>query len=402
MTDAPKLPMSGVRVLDVATFLAAPFCATIFGEFGADVIKIEHPQYGDPLRGLGLKTENGETLTWMSEARNKRSMTLNLGNKQGANVFKELVKGADVVVENFRPGTMERWGLGYEELAVINPRIVMVRITAYGQDGPYKDRPGFARIAHGFGGLSYLAGESGSRPVVPGSTSLADYISGLYAAIGAMLALREAERSGHGQSVDMALYESIFRLLDEVAPAYAKFGVVRERMGADTATIVPHSHYQCADGNWIALACSSDKIFARLAHVMGRDDLVSPTAYATMKQRIDARDYINECVATWAKNHTRADLMTECEAAEVPCGPINNIADIFQDEHFAARGNLVSMQTEDSGELTVPGVFPRLSRTPGRITHLGRHKGQDTSQLLHELLGMTETQITSLREAGAI
>lgn len=402
MNGSEKLPMAGVRVLDAATFLAAPFCATIFAEFGADVIKIEHPQHGDPLRGLGLKTENGETLTWLSEARNKRSMTLNLGHQQGAAVFKELVKGADVVAENFRPGTMERWGLGYEDLAAINPRIVMVRVTAYGQDGPYKDRPGFARIAHGFGGLSYLAGEPGSRPVIPGSTSLADYISGLYAAIGAMMALREAERSGRGQSVDMALYESVFRLLDEVAPAYAKFGVVRERMGADTATIVPHSHYECADGNWIALACSSDKIFARFAQVMGREDLVAPDAYATMQQRIDARVYINETVATWVKNHTRAALMAACEAAEVPCGPINSIADIYQDEHFVARGNLVRVQTEDAGELTVPGVFPRLSRTPGRITHLGRHKGQDTSQLLHELLGMTETQIASLRECGAI
>lgn len=400
--SAERLPMTGVRVLDVATFLAAPFCASIFAEFGADVIKIEHPQHGDPLRGLGRTTENGDTLTWMSEARNKRTITLNLGHPQGAAIFKELVKDADVVAENFRPGTMERWGLGYEELAAINPKIVMVRVTAYGQDGPYKDRPGFARIAHGFGGLTYLAGEAGSRPVIPGSTSLADYISGLYAAIGALLALREAEHSGRGQAVDMSLYESIFRLLDEVAPAYAKFGVVRERMGADTATIVPHSHYQCADGNWIALACSSDKIFARLAEVMGRQDLVAPDAYATMQLRIEGRDFINQAVGDWVARHTRAELMTLCGAAEVPCGPINNIADIFEDEHFAARGNLVRVQSEGAGEITVPGVFPRLSRTPGRITHLGRVKGRDTREVLAELLGLTDDRIAALRDSGAI
>lgn len=402
MSAAARLPLTGVRVLDVATFLAAPFCASIFAEFGADVIKIEHPQHGDPLRGLGRTTENGATLTWMSEARNKRTMTLNLGNPQGAAVFKELVKGADVITENFRPGTMERWGLGYDDLAAVNPKIVMVRVTAYGQDGPYKHRPGFARIAHGFGGLTYLAGEPGSQPVIPGSTSLADYISGLYAAVGALLALREAEHSGRGQAVDMGLYESIFRLLDEVAPAYGKFGVVRERMGADTATIVPHSHYQCADDNWIALACSSDKIFARLATLMGRHDLVAPDAFATMQQRIEGRDFINETVSKWVARHTRAELMAACDAAEVPCGPINSIADIFEDEHFAARGNLVRMASEGAGEITVPGVFPRLSRTPGRITHLGRSKGQDTTEVLQELLGMDAARIAALKDSGAI
>lgn len=402
MSQTTRLPMSGVRVLDCATFLAAPFCATIMAEFGADVIKIEHPQHGDPLRGLGRRAENGETLTWMSEARNKRTITLNLGHPMGAAVFKQLVKEADVVTENFRPGTMERWGLGYDELAAINPRIVMVRVTAYGQDGPYKNRPGFARIAHGVGGLTYLAGEPGARPVIPGSTSLADYISGLYAAIGALLALREAEHSGQGQSVDMGLYESVFRLLDEVVPAYAKFGVVRERMGADTATIVPHSHYECADGNWVALACSSDKIFARLAELMGRTDLIAPDAYATMQQRIDGRDLINETVGAWVRRQTRAELMQACEGAEVPCGPINSVADICEDPHFAARGNLVRMLSDGAGELTVPGVFPRLSRTPGRITHLGRLKGRDTREVLTELLGMTEEQFAVLRDCGAI
>ncbi|MDO8277791.1 MAG: CoA transferase [Burkholderiaceae bacterium] len=402
MSDDTQLPMAGVRVLDAATFLAAPFCASILAEFGADVIKIEHPVHDDPMRKMGTVSDNGDTLMWVSETRNKRAMTLNLSNPKGAALFKEMVQNVDVVVENFRPGTMERWGLGYKDLAAINPRIVMVRITAYGQDGPYKDRPGFARIAHGFGGLTYLAGEAGQRPVIPGSTSLGDYISGLYSTIGVMMALREAERSGKGQVVDMALYESVFRLLDEVVPAYARFGMVRERMGPDTAILVPHSHYECADGHWIALACSSDKMFARLAHVMGRDDLAASDAYASMPQSIEGRDKINAIVATWIRQHRRADLMKICAEAEVPCGPINSVADIFQDPHFAARKNLVRVQTDDAGEVTVPGVFPRLSRTPGHITHLGRRKSQDTSEILKELLNKSEADIAALKESGAI
>jgi crotonobetainyl-CoA:carnitine CoA-transferase CaiB-like acyl-CoA transferase len=297
---------------------------------------------------------------------------------------------------------MERWGLGYEDLAAINPRIVMVRVTAYGQTGPYRNRPGFARIAHGVGGLTYLSGEPGSRPVIPGSTSLADYISGLYAAIGALMALREAEASGHGQVVDMGLYESVFRLLDEMVPAFGKFGIVRERMGADTPNIVPHSHYQCADGTWIALACSSDKIFARLANLMGQPELAAADAYATMAQRVAGRDAINHAVSTWIGAQTRAQLMAACEQAEVPCGPINSVADIFEDPQFAARENLVDVKTPDAGEVTVPGVFPRLSRTPGRITHLGRAKGEDTAAVLSELLSLTQVDLASLKAAGAI
>jgi crotonobetainyl-CoA:carnitine CoA-transferase CaiB-like acyl-CoA transferase len=400
--SSAALPLSDVRVLDVATFVAAPFCATMLAEFGADVIKVEHPIHGDPLRGLGRQAKGGETLTWLSEARNKRTMTLDLGKPEGAALFRQLVREADVVTENFRPGTMERWGLGYDALAQVNPRIVMARVSAYGQDGPYKDRPGFARIAHAFSGLTYLAGEAGQRPVIPGSTSLGDYITGLYAMIGVMMALRERERSGCGQYIDVALYESTFRLLDELAPSYAMFGVVRERMGADTATIVPHSHYRCADGNWVALACSSDKMFARLAGVMGRPELASDPNYATMPARIEHRDAVNALVSAWIGSQTRNELMAACIEAEVPCGPINSIADIFADPHFAARGNLVRMESAEAGEVIVPSVLPRLSRTPGRIEHLGRHKGEDTDAILTELLALSADRIAALRRDGIV
>ena len=395
-------PMKGLRVLDAATFLAGPFCAAVFAEFGADVIKIEHPQHPDPLRHLGPLTESGDCLTWLSEARNKRTITLDLGQQEGAALFRELVLKSDVVIENFRPGTMERWGLGWRDLSALKPDLVMVRITAYGQDGPYRNRPGFARIAHAFSGLTYLAGEPGGPPVIPGSTSLGDYITGLYGAVGALMALRHRDATGEGQFVDAALYESTFRMLDELAPAYAKHGVVRERMGPDTATIVPHSHYQCADGNWVALACSSDKIFARLARAMDRADLLQPGTYDTMQSRVDARDFINGLVTDWIGGKSRDELMAICLDKDIPCGPVNSIADIFADPHYKARGSMTTLTHAQVGDVVIPSVLPRLSRTPGEIRHLGHGHGEDSAEIYRELLGLTAEKLAALKARGIV
>ncbi|HEX4208771.1 MAG TPA: CoA transferase [Candidatus Binataceae bacterium] len=395
--DSSAMPLSGIRVLDAATFLAGPFCATILSEFGAEVIKVEHPKIDDPLRNLGMRAENGETLIWMSESRNKRNITLNLGRPEGAELFRKLAEKADVVIENFRPGTMEKWGLGYADLKAINPRLVMVRITAYGQTGPNKDRPGFARIAHAFSGISYLTGDPGGKPATQGAMGFGDYLSGLYGALGTMLALRHRDNTGIGQYIDVALYESVFRFLDELVPAFARFGIVRERMGADTAAIVPHSHYQCADGSWIALACSSDKMFERLANAMERHELATDPRYAGMHARVEHRDEINTIVAGWVGSHTREELMRICLEAEVPCGPINTIADIFADPHYQARENLVKVTDAELGEVVIPSIVPRLSLTPGKINHLGRHKGVDTESVLHDWLGLDASHIAGLR-----
>ncbi|MGH7987530.1 MAG: CaiB/BaiF CoA transferase family protein [Candidatus Binataceae bacterium] len=400
--NAREQPLSGIRVLDAATFLAGPFCATILSEFGAEVIKVEHPKIHDPLRDLGMRAENGETLMWLSEARNKKTITLNLSIPEGAEIFRKMVRRADIVVENFRPGTMERWGLGYEALSAINRGLVMVRISGYGQSGPYKDRPGFARVAHAFSGLSFLTGEADGRPAAPGSMALGDYLSGLYGALGSLLALRHREHTGVGQYIDVALYESVFRFLDELAPAFARFGFVRRRMGADVANIAPHSHYQCADGNWVALACSSDKMFERLAGAMGRPELAADEKFARMHARVANRDAINAIVAEWIGLHTRDELMRICLQAEIPCGPVNSIADIFADPHFAARGNLMKIEDAEVGELVLPSIVPRLSRTPGQITHLGRHQGADTDEVLHEWLGLEGTELAGLRTRGVI
>jgi crotonobetainyl-CoA:carnitine CoA-transferase CaiB-like acyl-CoA transferase len=398
----PAAPLAGVRVLDAATFVAAPFGATILADFGADVIKVEHPTAGDPLRKFGTPTEIGDTMVWLSEARNKRLITLDLSQAKGRDLFLKLAEQSDVVVENFRPGTMEKWGLSFEALRAVNPRIVMLRVSAYGQTGPYKGKPGFARVAHGFSGLSHLSGMTDGPPVVPGSTSLADYVSGMWGAVGVLLALRVVERTGEGQMIDVSLYESIFRLLDELAPAYAKFGDVRNRMGADVAHVVPHGHWQTSEGKWVALACSSDKMFLRLAELMGRAELAAPDRYATNIQRLKGRAEINAIIAQWIGQMTMEEAVACCDRAGVPCGPILAIDDIFRNPQYAARGNLERVEHPVLGEIVVPAAMPRLSTTPALLRHLGNTLGFDTVAVFQTLLGLDDDAIASLRADGVI
>jgi crotonobetainyl-CoA:carnitine CoA-transferase CaiB-like acyl-CoA transferase len=257
-------PLQGIRVLDVSSFLAGPFCSTQLAEFGAEVIKIELPKVGDALRKFGTITKAGDSLPWLQECRNKKSATLDLRKPEGAEILKRLVSQADVLVENFQPGTLEKWGLGWEVLKTQNHKLVMVRISGFGQTGPYSPRPGFGRIGNAFGGLSYLAGYPDRAPVTPGSATIPDYLAGLYGALGVMFALRARDMTGRGQFIDIGLYEPIFRILDELAASYHYNGYVRERMGPGTVNVVPHSHYPTKDGRWIAIACTSDKIFERL------------------------------------------------------------------------------------------------------------------------------------------
>lgn len=395
------LPMSGVRVLDCATFIAAPFAASILGEFGAEVIKVEQPGEGDPFRKFGTPAER-DTLAWLSEGRNKKSVTLNLRDPKGAEIFRQLIAKSDVLCENFRPGTLEKWGLGWEELKKINPRLVMLRVSGYGQDGPYRDRPGFARIAHAFGGLTYLAGLPGELPVTPGSTSLADYMSGLYGAIGVLLALRQRDKNGAGQYIDMALYESVFRALDELAPAFFKIGKLREPEGTGTTNACPHGHFRCGDGRFVAIACTSDKMFERLAQVMGRPELAAEDMFRTTRQRLARHKEVDGIVAGWMHSMSRDEVMAACVAGEVPCGPINSIADIAEDPHFAARGNLLRMVDELAGEVVIPNVLPRLSDTPGRVTSLGPALGADNDAIYGDLLGLGAEQRAALKDAKVI
>lgn len=402
--DGRAGPMEGVRVLDIATFIAAPFCGTLLAEFGAEVIKVEQPGVGDPLRRFGTASasDTGDTLIWLQEARNKKSITLDLRKPEGGELLKRLVAESDVLVENFRTGTLERWGVGWEDLREVNPRLVMVRITGFGQTGPKANDPGFARIAHAFSGLSYLAGVPDGPPLMPGSTTLGDYLAGTYGALGVLMALRAAERTGEGQYIDIALYEPVFRYLDEMAAAYAHNGYVRERMGADTVNVVPHSHYPTADGKWVAIACSNDRMFERLAAVMKRPDLAAPERFGPTANRLERRAEVNEIVTKWTSSLPQAEILAICKAGEVPCGPIHSIADIFADAQYAARGDLIEFEDVRAGKVTMPAVFPFLSGTPGRVDHLGPPLGEHVNDVLGGLLGLGEEEIARLREGKVI
>ncbi len=396
-----KPALNGVRVLDVATFIAAPYAASILGEFGAEVIKVENPKGGDPWRHFGTATNQpGMSLSWLTEARNKRSITLNLRDPEGAALFKRLVADADVVCENFRPGTLEKWGLGWDVLSEINPGLVMMRISGYGQTGPYRDRPGFARIGHAVGGLTYLSGLSGEIPVTPGSTSLGDYMSGMYGAIGIMMALRHRDTTGEGQVIDMALYESVFRVLDEIAPRYAFEGHVREPEGTGTVNACPHGHFSTGDGKYMAIACTTDKMFERLCAAMDRPDLLE--AYGDQSVRLANRDKVIPEVEAWTCSLDREDIMRRCIDHEVPSGPINSIADIFADPHFQARENIVTVSVPGIGDVPVPGVLPKLSLTPGDIRSLGPSLGDANEAIYGGELKLSDTEIADLEARGII
>lgn len=399
MSEDTPLPLTGIRVIDVATVIAAPYCATLLGEFGADVLKVEHPIGGDALRRFGTPTQRGDTLTWLSEGRNKRSVTLDLQHPDGVQVFKQLIAQTDVLCENFRPGTLEKWGLGWETLHELNPRLIMLRVTGYGQTGPYKNRPGFARIAHAVGGIAYLAGMPKGTPVTPGSTTLGDYMTGLYGCIGVLMALRHRDRTGRGQYVDAALYESVFRCTDELAPAYGMYGMVRQRHGSmHNDFACPHGHFPTRDGKWVAISCATDKLFTRLANAMGRPELASSSTYGDQKTRLEHRHDVNEIVRDWCGSLTREEVLERCYATGTPAGPLNNIADIFGDRQFHARRNLQAFDLQETGEtIIVPTVIPKLSETPGQIRHLGPTLGEHTDEVLRELLGMDEQQIAALR-----
>jgi crotonobetainyl-CoA:carnitine CoA-transferase CaiB-like acyl-CoA transferase len=395
-------PLEGIRVIDVSSFLAGPFCATQLAEFGAEVIKIELPVVGDPLRKFGTITKTGDSLPWLQECRNKKSVTLDLRMPEGAEILRRLVSKADVLVENFQPGTLEKWGLGWEILEIRNRKLVMVRISGFGQTGPYSSRPGFGRIANAFGGLSYLAGYPDLPPVTPGSATIPDYLAGLYGAFGAMLALRARDVTGRGQFIDIGLYEPIFRILDELAAAYHHNGFVRERMGPGTVNAVPHSHYPTRDGKWIAIACTSDKIFARLAELQGEPALAGEGKWGKVKNRERHRAEVDAWVAKWTRSYDLADLVASCSKFEVPCAPVYSIAEMFKDPQYKARENIAYFKDPRIGEIAMPNVCPRLSDTPGSIEWLGPELGQHNEEVYRGLLAMSDAELRRFMERGVI
>ncbi|MCE2902491.1 MAG: CoA transferase [Gemmatimonadetes bacterium] len=397
------MPLAGIRVIDVGNFLAGPYAASILGEFGAEVLKVEHPLAGDPMRRFGTPTRRPDaTLKWLSEGRNRKSVTIDLRQPEGVQLFLRLVEKSDVLIENFRPGTMDEWGLGWGPVHAANPRLVMLRVSGYGQTGPYRRRAGFAHIAQAFGGLNYLCGFPGETPTLPGTVPLGDYIASLFGAIGILVALRHRDATGRGQMIDVGIYEAVFRVLEEIAGVYGAQGTVREREGSGSFVAVPHGHFRTRDDKWIAIACTTDKMFERLSVAMGQPHLSSSTLYGEQRKRLAARDLVNQLVIEWVGSLTRDEVLQRCLEEEVPAGKVNNIADIFADPQFEARGNLQHLTDPVAGEVVVPGVVPTLSATPGRITNLGPSLGDATESVMRDLLGLAAGEIARLRQQRII
>lgn len=404
-TETPQVagPLAGVKVLELGTLIAGPFAARIFAEFGAEVIKIEEPgqngRGGDPLR-TWRKLHQGTSLWWAVQARNKKSVTVNMKAEAGRKIIRELVAQADVLIENFRPGLLEKYGLGYDELSVINPRLVMVRLSGFGQSGPYRDRPGFGAIAESMGGLRHITGHPELPPPRIG-ISIGDSIAALHAVLGAMMALHHRNvNGGKGQMVDVALYEAVFNMMESVVPEYSVYGMVRERTGASLPGIVPSNTYACADG-MIVIGGNSDPIFRRLMLAIEREDLAQDPQLASNDGRVPRTTEIDAAISAWTSVRSIDAALVVLQAADVPASRIYTVADMFRDPQFAAREMIQRFQFEDGTAVDLPNITPKLSDTPGQTRWLGPKLGEHTDAVLGAL-GYGTEQIVKLRAEGVI
>ena len=394
------LPLSGLRVIELGQLIAGPFASKMLGEFGADVIKVEPPETGDPLRTWRM-LHDGTSVWWAAHARNKRSITLNLREPEGQDVIRQLAKDADIVIENFRPGALEKWGIGFKDLHAINPKLIMLRVSGYGQTGPYKDRPGFGVIGEAMGGLRYLTGEPGRPPVRTG-VSIGDTLSGLHGVIGVLMALRHREQhGGGGHEVDVALYESVFNMLESVLPEYSKFGAIRQPSGASMPGIAPTNAYLCKDGKYALIAGNGDSIYKRLMEMIDRADLANDPKLARNTGRAEHSDLIDAAIAAYTEQHSLDDVLTAMNAAGVPAGKSYDAADIANDPHYQARDMILNATLADGSVVQVPGIVPKLSKTPGQITRAAPALGQHTTEVL-ESLGISAAQQADWKARGVI
>ena len=392
-------PLAGVRVIELGQLIAGPFCGKTLADFGAEVIKIEPPGKGDPLRKWRM-LKNGNSVWWEVQSRNKQSVTLDLTQPEGQDILRALVKEADVLIENFRPGKMEEWGLGYEALKAINPQLVMARISGYGQDGPYCNRPGFGVIAESMGGLRYLTAEPGRVPVRVG-VSIGDTLAALHGVIGILMALYHRDaRNGEGQVIDIALYESVFNCMESLLPEYSAFNAVREAAGSALPGIVPSNAYPCKDG-WILIGGNGDGIFKRLMKAIGRDDYVSSPDMASNDGRVKRVTEIDGAITAWTKEHDKAVALKILDEHDVPSGAIYSIADIAADAQYRARDMILNITTRDGYKVDVPGIVPKLSATPGGIRNTAPRLGEDTESVLRSA-GLKPETIADLRAKGVI
>ena len=395
-------PLAGVKVLDLGTMFAGPFTASLLGDFGAEVIKVELPRTGDPVRNIVVV--DGVSGAWSILNRNKRCISLDVRHEKGKALLKRLAAWADVVVENFRPGTLEGWGLGYPELKAVNPRLILIRISGYGQTGPHAYKAGFGTPATAFSGLTYLQGYPDRPPVSP-PFALVDYLTGLYGAMAGVMALYylQAHDAGEGQEVDLALYESIFRMLETIVAEYGMTGKVRERFGHIMVESAPSGAFECQDGKWVVIVASTDRTFGRLAEAMGHPEWVTDRRFNTNPNRVRNRDELLALTQAWTRQHPAAELLEILDKEGVPGCPIHSMADIFQDPHYRARENLVEVEHPVLGRITMPGIVPKFSMTPGAIRTAGPVKiGEHNGEVYQGLLGVGDEELRALQAEGVI
>jgi formyl-CoA transferase len=399
-TSADSLPLQGLKVIELGALIAGPYAAAVLAQFGAEVIKIESPGEGDPLR-TWRKLYKGTSLWWYSQSRNKKSVTINLKHARGKQIVRDLVKDADAVIENFRPGLLERLDLGWEDLCRVNPQLIMVRVSGYGQTGPYRDRPGFAAIAESMGGLRYLAGFP-DRPPVRVGVSIGDTLASLYGVIGALMAMYHLKvNGGKGQYIDVALYESVFGVMESLIPEFSVFNYIRERTGATLPGIAPSNTYLCQDGRYVIIAGNSDAIFRRLMNAIGRPDLAEDPALARNDGRAQQADMLDEAISAWTTQHEMEEVLKVLEEADVPSGKIYTAADIYNDPHFRARDMIQRHTLPDGQAIDLPGIVPKLSATPGTTKWLGPALGQHTEEVLGSI-GIGSAEFEELKEQGVV
>ena len=397
MTDQ-KPPLAGLRVIELGQLIAGPFCGQLLGDFGAEVIKVEAPDAPDPARGWGAAKVNGESLFWPIIARNKKSLTLNLRTEKGQAILKKLVPSADVLIENFRPGTLERWGLAPDVLHGLNPRLVITRISGYGQTGPESHKAGYASVGEAKGGMRHLIGEPDRLPARAG-VSLGDTMTGTFAALGTMMALFSRERSGKGQVVDAAIYESVMAFMESLITEYALAGHIRKRSGPILPKVAPSGVYPCKDG-LVVIGANQDTLFRRLAKMCGAG-WADDERYATHDARGDNQLDLDEKIAVWTRERTVADVLSTCDEHGVPCGPVNTAKDMLADAQIAAREAIIKVAHPLLGEVPMQGVFPKLSETPGTVSRTGPTLGENTGEIL-SAAGYDEAAQHSLRQEGII
>ncbi|WP_254876796.1 CoA transferase [Verrucosispora sp. NA02020] len=390
-----------MRVIEFGSLLAGPFCSQLLADFGADVIKCEPPRQGDPMREWGQEKPHGKSLWWPIVARNKKSITVDLRTPEGQAVARQLIAQSDVVVENFRPGTMERWGLGYEDLSADNPGLVMVRVSGFGQTGPYSSRPGYGSVGEAMGGLRYVVGDPQTPPSRVG-VSLGDSLAGTFAALGAVMALRVRDQSGRGQIVDSAIYEAVLAMMESLLPEYTLGGHVRERTGAILPNIAPSNVYPTRDDGLLLIAANQDTVFRRLAAAMDMPELSTDARFATHAARGHHQGELDAIIAEWSGRHDTEHLMAVMIKHDVPVGRVYRAPEMLDDEHFAAREAIVRVDHPEFGEFPMQNVVPRLSRTPGRVKWTGPRLGEHTDQVLTDIVGLAKAEINELRASGVI